>query len=287
MNNTFWNIIVFLLSTIAYFVFLKPKLDFSTTADPNSYASYTKSAHTMLSIYFIGVILLQFFINSSIIINKCGGSSTANIGSAALLTFVPWFFIFGIVIVILIVFPGFKSAFSDVIGYFWVANKANAILSDLLVDTDVSAALNSENASPEQKEALQDAASVIMKITGNMSILINQIVPENFNKYWDVLTPLIKDKYKNGLQDELLQKKADLFAVVVTRDNIGEAFWYIYTAMLLISIVQFSIVSQGCTKDVGLMKANMNDYLSKQEAVEKKAAAASSVKYVNTVNPTA
>lgn len=281
MDNTFWNIIIFILSTIVYFLFLKPRL---TTDILDNLSGYTASSHITLSIYFIGVILLQFFINSSAIISKCGGSATSNMGTAALLTFVPWFFIFGMVIVVLIIFPGFKSAFSDVIGYFWVANQANAILSDLLVDTDVSTALNSDNTTPLKKQGLEDTASVIVKIAGNMSILINQIVPENFSKYWDILTPLMKDKYQNNLLGaEVLLKKQQLLDIVSTRDNIGEAFWYIYTALLLISIVQFNVVSQGCSKDVGILKANLDDYNAKQAAQEKKNELASSVKYVNTV----
>ena len=286
MDNTLWNIIAFLLSTLVYFLFLKPKVSTSSLEDLSSYAS---SSHITISIYFIGVVLLQFFINTASVISTCGGSTTSNIGAAALLTFVPWFFIFGMVIVALIVFPGFKSAFSDVIGYFWVANKANAILSDLLVDNSVSSALNSEETpsqTPAARQSLEDVASVIVKITGNISIIINQIVPENFESYWKILTPLMKTKYQQDpTSSEILQKKQELLDVVVARDNVGEAFWYIYTGILLISIVQFNIVSRGCTKDVGTMKANLDNYLTKQASQDKKNKAAS-VSYVNTTTAT-
>jgi hypothetical protein len=286
MDGTFWNIFIFLASTVGYFIFLKPKLSTDILENDADYVAYISSTHAMLSLYFIGTILLQYFINSAVIINKCGGSSASNMGVAAMLTFVPWFLIFGMVIVVLIIFPGFKSAFSDVIGYFWVAKNANSLLSDLLLDTDVGAKLNNENLSPQEKQRLENTASVIIKIAGNLSTLINQIVPENFQDYWKMLTPLMKDEYKNNMNSaDLLSKKQKLLEIVVTRDDVGEAFWYIYTALLLISIVQFNIVSQGCSKDINIMRANLDDYLSEQNATDKKNKA-TSVTYVNTVGGT-
>lgn len=48
------------------------------------------------------------------------------------------------------------------------------------------------SATEEQKLGLQQAADAIIKICGNNSILINQIVPSNFTSYWDILKPLMK-----------------------------------------------------------------------------------------------
>lgn len=273
MIGVFWNILIFILSTVAYFTFLKPQLTLDIVQNESSYRSYISSTHTMVIVYILGIILSQFFINSAVIINTCGGSSSKNIGTAALLTFIPWTCIFGIVVAILIIFPGFKSAFSDVVGYFWVANKANAILSKLLVDPNISKSVDS--LSPTQKQSIEDAASVIVKMSGNMAILINQIVPENFTEYWNILTPLMKE----GNQDTAALKQ-ELFSLVVTRDNIGEGFWYFYTALLLISIVQFNIVNQGCSKDMGAIKQNLNQYLDNQEKEEQKKQA-TNVKYSN------
>jgi hypothetical protein len=108
-----------------------------------------------------------------------------------------------------------------------------------------------------EKQAMQDAADAIIKLCGNMSILINQIVPDNFTKYWTMLQPLMKDEYKNQVDPPMKQKLLD---VVVTRDNIGEAMWYIYTAILLISIVQFKLVSHGCSQNADTVMANYSLY---------------------------
>ena len=69
---------------------------------------------------------------------KCGGSLDKNIGAAALFTFIPWILIFGAMLAVLIIFPGFKSAFSDVIGYYVVAGGANDIFGQILLGADLN-----------------------------------------------------------------------------------------------------------------------------------------------------
>jgi hypothetical protein len=131
-------------------------------------------------------------------------------------------------------------------------------------DTPVIGGANTE------KEQMQEAADLIIKICGNTSILINQIVPSNFNSYWSLLTPLKKDKYKNDSSAETTQLRDDLFNLVVTRDNIGEAMWYIYTGLLLTSIVQLKITSRGCASNPKTMQQNYQKFLDKEDEAKTK-----------------
>jgi hypothetical protein len=97
-----------------------------------------------------------------------------------------------------------------------------------------------------------------------MSILINQIVPTNFNEYWNILTPLMKPQYQSNGPDTEIKKK-ELFELVVTRDNVGEAMWFIYTGILLTSIVQLKITSRGCTTSTATMEKNYQQFLEKEQ----------------------
>jgi hypothetical protein len=81
----------------------------------------------------------------------------------------------------------------------------------------------------------------------------------------------MKPKY-NSDPVSLKNKEQELLDVVVTRDNIGEAFWYIYTAILLISIIQYNIASRPCVKDPAAMQANYQKFLADQEATNKEKA---------------
>jgi len=289
MANSYLNIVTFLFSTIIYY-FIKPPLTYEILTNEEEYKKHLKSKYLYLAIYLVLVLVVQFIVNTSIITTTCGGNITENMGAAGVFTFIPWILIFGVVIVILTIFPGFKSAFSDVVGYFYVSGQANNILTELLVNPEIEKKMNGNKPSPpapapapaasiqqeggaeidkDKRAAMQDAADAIIKICGNTSILINQIVPSNFVQYWNILTPLMKEKYQTP-GSESQEIKNDLFSLVVTRDNIGEAMWYIYTGILLTSIVQLKLTSRGCVSNPKTMEQNYQKFLQVQE--ENKAA---------------
>ena len=137
MDNSYLNIFTFLLTTLFYYMILKPPLDYKTVSNGELYKNYTTSNYVSLAVYLLLVMVIQFIVNSSIIAQSCGGSISENMGAAGMLTFIPWTLIFGVTIVILVIYPGFKSAFSDVIGYFYVSGTANQILTELLIDKDL------------------------------------------------------------------------------------------------------------------------------------------------------
>ena len=181
--------------------------------------------------------------------------------------------IFGILLGVLIVFPGFKSAFSDVIGYYVVSGSANDIFASLLIGTDINEMIDKSSDMNHKKE-LTGAAEAIMKICGNKSILINQMNPENFIQIWNLLKPLMTP----GMFDNVEIKK-NLLDLVVLKDNIGEALWYIYTAILISSIVYYNLATRGCVKDVKQVKADYDSYLIQQEETDKQTAVNNSTTY--------
>jgi hypothetical protein len=281
MANSYLNIVTFLLTTLFYYLALKPTLTLDSMSDATKFKQYESNHYIYLGVYLLLVVLVQFIVNATLISSTCGGSITENMGSAGLLTLIPWTFIFGVIIMVLVIYPGFKSAFSDVIGYYFVSSSANKVLTTLLIDKDVQKQLDADTvSSPQQKQAMQKAADTIIKICGNTSILINQIVPENFNEYWQILTPLMKTEYQqpngsNGLKDQL-------FEIVVTRDNIGEALWYIYTGILITSLVQLKIATKGCTSNPATMQKNYQAYLEQQETANAEQEKATSTVYTIT-----
>lgn len=301
--SSYWNIIAFVITTVVYYLAFKPKLTVDILSNEDLYAKYNKTYYFVLTIYFLAVVLIQFLINIGIMAGKCGGSMNQNVADAAFITFLPWFFLFGAIIIILIVFPGFKSAFSDVLGYFFVAGSANKILTEILMNPEVEEKIEAipstqvensstpgqtstpsqtstpnpssavelqnqlggqdpltNNPSENNKKTMQQAADAIVKLMGNMSILINQMTPSNFNQYWDILKPLMKSGYSDNLE-----KKQELLTVVESRSNIGEGFWYGYTALLLSSIIQYNIAVRPCAKDTQAIQASYKQYVEQEE----------------------
>ena len=305
MASSYLNIITFLLTTLFYYMALKPSYTYEMSVDPAKNKQYTTNSYMYLAIYFLLVMVIQFIVNASIITSTCGGSISQNLGSSGVFTFIPWTLIFGVMALILTIYPGFKSAFSDVIGYYWVYGPANKLITELLINRDVEKALKEDNviemkpvppSAPPlpssggkkhmkggaiSKEQIEEAADTIVKICGNTSVLINQIVPSNFNEYWQILTPLMKEKYQND-GPEATQKKQELFELVVTRDNVGEAIWYIYTGLLLTSLVQLKMTTKGCSSNPQTMQDNYQKFLASEQEAKAKNELSTSTTYTIT-----
>jgi hypothetical protein len=305
MASSYLNIITFLLTTLFYYMALKPNYTYEMSVDPSKNKEYTTNSYMYLAIYLLLVMVIQFIVNASIITSTCGGSITQNLGASGVFTFIPWTLIFGVMALILTIYPGFKSAFSDVIGYYWVYGSANKVITELLINRDVEKALKEEKSIETKpvpppstggqvvgvkkymkggavsKEQIEEAADTIVKICGNTSVLINQIVPNNFNEYWRILTPLMKEKYQND-GPEATQKKQELFELVVTRDNVGEAIWYIYTGLLLTSLVQLKMTTRGCASNPQTMEQNYQKFLASEQEAKAKNQLSTSTTYTIT-----
>jgi len=392
MDNSAVNFIIFLIFTGIYFTKIRGKATLQDYSSDAGVESYYNSVNMSLLLYFGITLITQLITNIIVIMNMCGGSFKSNLGYTALITFIPWILIFGIVIILLISFPNFKNAFSDVVGYYSVSGKANTILLELLnhsnnikseTDTIVNQNMDSGPTIPStdtnleklnklENEIQKESTDLIAEIFSNMSLLINKMTPTNFNEYWDTLRPLMKpqyasltdvqDKYCYQLADssnftdhlnksksnnpttpasvsktnsrmvegtkanpinpatmvggttkylnacmqkimvggddsetnikvdsesqfQVIQKYCDLkqqmLNLVVYRDNIGEAMWYIYTGLLLSTILKYNINNRGCVKSVSQIQSNLNTALTAQQ---QDAALAQSQQRVQTIS---
>lgn len=266
MDISLQSLLYFIIITIIYFAFPsigKPELTLSDISNDGVTPEYYNKNFIRLSFYLGVVILVQLILNIAYLTTKCGGSIDKNIGAAFIFTFIPWVLIFGVMLAILIIFPGFKSAFSDVLGYYAVAGSANDLFSSIFIGTDINDEINKTNDMIKKNE-LTHAAEAIMKICGNKSILINQMNPDNFKSIWYTLKPLMNTGvYENiEIQNQLLH-------LVSLKDNIGEAVWYIYTAILISSIVYYNLATRGCVKNVDQIKADHDAYIQQQEETDK------------------
>ena len=267
MDVSLQSLLFFIIITIGYFIVIKPTLTLQQLA-PDCYQEYKNSIFPKLALYLLIVCFVQFLLNTAYLTGKCGGEVKNNIGTAALYTLFPWLIIFGIMIAALIIFPGFKSAFSDVIGYFVIAGGATELFANIMENTDINEKIVA-TPDPTKQAELRSAADAIIKLLGNKSILINQITPDNFTEFWKMLKPLMKDTIVGPVEIESQEK---LLSMVVLKDNIGEAFWYVYTAILISSIVYYNLANRGCVKSVEQIKAGYDEYLKEQADNNKKAA---------------
>ena len=125
---------------------------------------------------------------------------------------------------------------------------------------------------------MQQSADALLKIFGNSSILINEISPKGFDTSWELLRPLMKDRYKQDT-DEIKKIRDDFFKLVATRDNVGETFWYIYTGLFITSWVKLQISQKKCSQSVTTMEENQAKFEEAQQKARDKQAKLESTVY--------
>ena len=94
MDNSYLNIVTFLLTTLFYYLAIKPSFTYEISIDPTKHKEYISKNYMYLAIYLLLIMVIQFIVNASIISSTCGGNITENMGAAGVFTFLPWTLIF-------------------------------------------------------------------------------------------------------------------------------------------------------------------------------------------------
>lgn len=194
-------------------------------------------------IYLFLSILIQVFLNMNTMKQLCGRVA---IGTVILNTAIPWMLIMGVLLVLLNmpygVGAGWKSPFSNTIGYILIYSKAKTVINDILKPLD-------SNVKGEMAQALQ-------YIYKDKSSLINEITPMNFDSFWDKFT-------KSGLLVSSAGEsaKSSLRTLVHTKDAVATFVWITLTSILVQSFVYQRIVSSGCQKTATTMSKSDSKYM--------------------------
>ena len=201
-------------------------------------------------VYILLLIVGEYFINLNLTNAICG---TNQWSTALFVTVIPWVVIFGILNLILLVLPGWLSPFSNTFGY------GIAKLAGLkgLMDKIFKSQMNLGKIKEENNEGgIQKA---LAQIYTNQSLLINEITPDNFDKFWTEMSPL----FNRGALDY----KEDLRDMVRLKNIVSTFIWYMLTGGLVTSVGYNYIVNSACTLSSAEMKKRHDDYVEKEQKI--------------------
>ena len=191
---------------------------------------------TILSLmYVVLVVGSQLFINVRNSAEHC--NNTPQIVTSFIYTIIPNFFILGLIMVIMKILPGWKSPFSNTIGYLVVYMLGvGGAFSDLL---------------KSKKTDGVDLGALIQKICDNQAIIINEITPFNFELF---LNKMNKGKLlKSGYKSKPAYHK--LWEFVVMKDSIAEFMWIGLCGALVISTTFNALLEITCDIPTAQRKA--------------------------------
>jgi hypothetical protein len=211
------------------------------------------------SMFIAGILIGEFMISIGMIKTVCGFEQW---GFGALVTFVPWILITGLIKFILMIRPGWLTPFSNTIGYFLssaifgLTTAFRELLKPKNLDPASAAGAAAGAAAAPPNGDAKDVAKALQQIYDDDSLLINQFTPENveetirkFSSVGLMYTPseyqkehdndpaagIVYNKYVEAI------KKAVWFKLFVS-----EFIWLLMAGILTISITFNYIVNYGC-----------------------------------------
>jgi len=228
-TNPSSSIIFFLLFTLGYFI-----------------TKYYLDTPVISAIYFLTLIIIQFFINLQLTSDICNESQY---GIAMTTTILPWVFIFGVLVVLLKIFPNWLSPFSNTFGYlFTYITGVNEFLMDIL-----------------KSKTTNKSNLAIEKIYENKSLLINSITLENIGEWWNNMSDKNNGILKPNIGNEQSENFKKLEKFIKLKTNVAEFIWYTLTGILVTSVSYNYILNSGCSQSAGEMEKRHNEYLEQEK----------------------
>jgi hypothetical protein len=242
-NTVFWF-------TFAYF-FIKMKLV------PSSGPGHSTSIMWPLG-YLLAMTGLLWVLNGVYLNDTCGFTSISLVAKA---TLVPWILIFGGMIGILAMAPGWKAPFSNTLGYFVVkmSNGEGALLDILKSAPNCPGAHKQTKPSKDTAASDEGADRMLCMVYQDPTPLFNELTPDDFAFGMDKLLPYMNaeargiwetvetpQRLKEVVTDNTVFKK--LWRMVVVKDIVAEWAWYILTAGVVLATSTNIMMSSGCKK---------------------------------------
>ena len=198
-------------------------------------------------VYVLLIAVGEFFINLSLTNDMCGENQW---GTAFSITLAPWLVIFGLLNLMLNLFPGWKTPFSNTFGY------GAALIGGLTplvknIFKDPTAVKD-----PEIKKTVQ-------YIYRDQSLLINEIGEgkEAFEEFWNSMKDaIVPSVYALDGEGSLKEK---LMNLVKSKYIVSEYIWYMLAGTLVTSISYNYLVNIGCDNSAKKM-------LNRREAYNRK-----------------
>lgn len=265
VSNPGNSVLFFILITSIFYVirlFILPKEIENTGID---------TFLIILTVIYVGIIIIgNIIINITISTNMCDGIPQWH--SVFIMTVIPWVLIFGIIGILINIYPGWKQPFSNTFGYL-IVNLLG--LKKLFNDNFLNNAFKDEfdGEKPHDKDEYQ-IGKIIQNIYGNQTLLINEIPFTESEVFINFIDKMINLKIftedlrkandskgdKNNIKTNIHVKA--LYKLLLIKDIIAEYIWFILAGILVTSISYNYIINISCEYSAKKMNYEYNKYLN-------------------------
>jgi len=194
---------------------------------------------TLINMIYIGTLLaVQITINSSLAKTICNNPQATSTGVVA--TIFPMLFIFGLLQMLLTIFPGWLEPFSNTFG-FAIAKIAGA-------ESVVQGVL--------KQQASGEIGKAISNIYNDPSIFLNQFNYDNKEDF-EVKWNKSKELFNN---EDAVRKYTEFRNMVKLKDLVAQFVWYMLAGILVTSRSYNYIINQPCSLSPDIVDKIASDY---------------------------
>lgn len=255
-GSIIWFFIITTIYTVADYIARK-KMGQDTSGTTKMY----------FAIYALLIVVGEFFVNLGITSAMCGSAEWA---TALMVTLFPWGFIFGILVLLLTMFPGWLAPFSNTFGYgVAILAGLNTVLADILEP-------NPKSKKNDETQAMDEA---LAHIYSDKSLLVNEITLSNFDYFWNKMQGVFqKGVYSNtGLKEQL-------YSMIVLKDVVATYIWYLLSGLLITSVSYNYIINSACSNSAQDMQKRHDEYEQQLAEAQEKESQSDADRRVYTTN---
>jgi len=215
--------------------------------------------HAMATMcYVFSVIVGEYILNLNTTKTLCGSQ---NWKMAFMTTIIPWVLMFGIIMIVLNIYPGWISPFSNTIGYGFARLAGSKKLLNAIFPPEPTSDETKSMTTNQVEEVKQSLAYIY----SDQSILMNEVTLQNFGEFWNKTRPLRSEESEtNPSYKEKFRK------IIQLKTLVGEYIWYLLTGSLVISVGYNYSVSPGCPQTLKSIKEQHDEIEKKLERRAKK-----------------
>ena len=253
--NPSTSVFTFFLVTLFYFI--------------AKYLTPDSMSTMLIIIYIIAIVSMQISINTALAKSICNNAQSMNVG--ILSTIFPMLFIFGLLQLMLTIFPGWIEPFSNTFGYGMTKlNGLHDLMERLIKKPDNTSGMN------------EKTVNAVNSIYNDPSIFINQFSYANhdeFNKTWNNSFASGSGVFIKGAGAAPLPPSAtnpnpangspiykEFRNMVKLKDIVGTFIWYILVGVLVTSKSYNYIISQPCSLNANVAQKAVDNYIKKTVA---------------------
>ena len=223
-----------------------------------------------ICLLFIFQIMASIFGYKNYAITYTGNNDidiSSKVPQIILYTIVPWIVMFGSLVTLLKIFPGWKLPFANTFGYLIVKLLGiKKLATELIISYDeVGNSLEPDTDDDNFNRAIRTVKPIIQ----DPSMILNEISSDNFDNFWKTMEDgkILKTEeyYKMTYNKPREESRGTLEKFINIKENIAEYIWYVLAGAFIASYVQrlVSDIDPPVTEDQ--LKQEYNDKVNEPE----------------------